>query len=88
MNNLIPILILLGGAALGALITWLIVSARAKRAFTDGKAESATQIATLNERFAAKEHSIWRTRPWKNFRRRPKAISIKDNKPSIRWSSR
>src|SRR2546430_9651411 len=58
MNNLIPILILLGGAVLGALITWLIVSARAKRAFADGKAESATQIATLNERFAAKEHEL------------------------------
>ncbi|HEX7721738.1 MAG TPA: DNA recombination protein RmuC [Pyrinomonadaceae bacterium] len=58
MNNLVPILILLAGAALGALITWLIVSARAKRAFTDGKAESATQIAALNERFAAKEHEL------------------------------
>src|SRR2546430_7671806 len=58
MNNLIPILILLAGAALGVLITWLIVSARAKRAFADGKAESATQIATLNERFAAKEHEL------------------------------
>ena len=58
MNNLIPILILLAGGALGALITWLIVSARAKRAFTDGKADSATQIATLNERFAAKEHEL------------------------------
>src|SRR5882724_976138 len=58
MNNLIPILILLAGAALGGLITWLIVSARAKRVFTDGKAESATQIATLTERFAAKEHEL------------------------------
>src|SRR5256885_9284584 len=58
MNSFIPILILLAGAALGALITWLIVSARAKRAFTDGKAESATQIATLNERFAAKDHEL------------------------------
>src|SRR2546421_1759109 len=58
MNSFIPILILLAGAALDALITWLIVSARAKRAFTDGKTESATQIATLNERFAAKEHEL------------------------------
>lgn len=58
MNNLIPILILLAGAALGALIIWLIVSARAKRAFTDGKAESATETATLQERLAAKDREL------------------------------
>src|SRR5437763_6169035 len=58
MTNLIPILILLAGAALGTLITWLTVRARARRAFADGKAESATQIATLKERFAAKEHEL------------------------------
>src|SRR2546430_14060502 len=58
MTNLIPILILLAGAALGALISWLAVRARAQRAFADGKAESATQIAAFNERVAAKEHEL------------------------------
>src|SRR5256714_3180132 len=58
MTNLIPILILLAGAALGALITWLTARARAQRAFADGKAESATQIAAFNERIAAKEHEL------------------------------
>src|SRR2546423_1518621 len=58
MTNLIPILILLAGAALGALITWLTARARAQRAFADGKAESATQIAAFNERIAAKEREL------------------------------
>src|SRR5438132_2493192 len=58
MANLIPILVLLTGAALGAAVTWLIVRARAKHAFADGKAESATQIAAFNERVAAKEHEL------------------------------
>ncbi len=60
MTNLIPILILLAGAALGAAIVWLIVRARAERAFADGKAESATQIAAFNERVAGKEHELSR----------------------------
>src|SRR2546421_11543687 len=58
MTNLIPILILLAGAALGAAIAWLILRARGQRAFADGKAESATQIAAFNERIAAKEHEL------------------------------
>src|SRR5438132_11066353 len=58
MANLIPILVLLTGAALGAAVTWLIVRARAKHSFADGKAESATQIAAFNERVAAKEHEL------------------------------
>src|SRR5262249_23187377 len=39
-----------------AAVAWLIVRTKANRAFDDGKAESATQIAALTERLAAKEN--------------------------------
>src|SRR6266849_1803893 len=58
MANLIPVLILLAGAALGAIVAALIFKAKAARAFEDGKAASATQIAAFNERLAAKEHEL------------------------------
>src|SRR3954454_6884946 len=60
MTSFIPIVILLAGAAIGALLVWLLVNARAKRAFADGKADSATQLATFNERLAAKERETVR----------------------------
>jgi DNA recombination protein RmuC len=60
MTSFIPIVILLAGAAIGALLAWLLVNARAKRAFADGKADSATQLATFNERLAAKERETLR----------------------------
>jgi DNA recombination protein RmuC len=60
MANFIPILILLVGAVIGAVLAWVMVSSRAKRAFEDGKADSATQLATFNERLAAKERETVR----------------------------
>jgi DNA recombination protein RmuC len=60
MTSFIPILILLAGAAIGALVAWLLLNAKAKRAFADGKADSATQLATFNERLAAKERETLR----------------------------
>ena len=58
MNALIPVLILLGGAALGAIIAALIFKTKANRAFEDGKADSATQLAAFTERLAAKENEL------------------------------
>jgi DNA recombination protein RmuC len=58
MANLIPVLILLVGAALGAIVAALIFKAKAGRAFEDGKSASATQIAAFGERLAAKEHEL------------------------------
>src|SRR3954466_14837868 len=60
MANFIPILILLVGAVIGAVLAWVMVSSRAKRAFEDGRADSATQLATFNERLAAKERETVR----------------------------
>src|SRR5215471_3972377 len=58
MTNLIPIFILLAGAVIGASLAWLVLNTKIKRSFKDGQADSATQIAAINERIAAKEHEV------------------------------
>src|SRR5436309_2448360 len=57
-SSMTAIVILLAGAALGAVVTWLIFRTKANQAYEEGKAESATQIATVNERMTAKEHEV------------------------------
>jgi len=54
------ILILLAGAALGAVVTWLIFRTKGQQDYEEGKAESATQIATVNERLTAKDQELLR----------------------------
>jgi DNA recombination protein RmuC len=58
MTDVIPVLILLAGAALGAVIAWLIFRAKANSAFEDGKNESATQLATFHERLVSKDNEL------------------------------
>src|SRR6185503_19098717 len=58
MTSLIPIVILLAGAAIGVVAACLVLNAKAKRAFTDGQSESATQLAAVNERLAAKDREL------------------------------
>src|SRR5438045_4791735 len=58
MTSLIPVLILLAGAALGAIVAALIFKTKTTRAFEAGKTESATQIATFTERLAAKDNEL------------------------------
>ena len=58
MTEVIPVLILLAGAALGAVIAWLILRAKANSAFEDGKNESATQLATFQERLVSKDNEL------------------------------
>src|SRR5687767_7153266 len=58
MTDVIPVLILLAGAALGAVIAWLILRAKANSAFEDGKNESATQLATFHERLVSKDNEL------------------------------
>jgi DNA recombination protein RmuC len=55
MDNLLPVVLLLFGAVLGATATWLALRAKSKRSYEDGQAARATEIATLNERLAAKD---------------------------------
>ncbi len=57
-GNLIPVATMLFGAAVGAMIVWLALRARTERSFEDGKSESATHIAALSERVAAKDQEV------------------------------
>ena len=57
METLIPIT-LAAGIAVGAVTVWLILNARNRRSFNDGKSAAVTEIATLNERLVAKEREL------------------------------
>src|SRR5256885_7395881 len=59
-GNLIPVATMLFGAAVGAVVVWLFLLAKTRRSFEDGKSESATQIAALHERVAAKDQALTR----------------------------
>src|ERR1043166_3281838 len=58
MDSLIPALTLIFGVAIGVVATWLALHAKWHRGFDDGKAASATEVAALNERIAAKEREL------------------------------
>src|ERR1051326_500402 len=58
MEPLIPVLTLVFGALVGAAVAWLALHAKAHRAFNDGKAASATELAAFQERVAAKDREL------------------------------
>jgi DNA recombination protein RmuC len=58
MEPLIPVLTLLFGALVGGAVAWLALHAKSHRAFDDGQAASATEIAALQERLAAKDREL------------------------------
>jgi len=58
MDSLIPVVMILAGVLVGALIVWLLLRGLAGRSYQDGKADSATEIATLNERHAARDREL------------------------------
>src|SRR5436190_8091884 len=60
MDSLIPVLTLILGAIIGAVVAWLALRARSQRAFADGRAAAATEIASLHERLAAKDRELQR----------------------------
>ena len=55
MNEFIPVALVLFGAVVGSVVVWLALRAKAKRSYEDGRTVSATEIAMLNERLAAKD---------------------------------
>src|SRR5882762_9875751 len=59
-SNFVSIATLLIGAAFGVTVAWLFLRARASRSYADGQADSATEIATLHERLAAKDRELQR----------------------------
>jgi DNA recombination protein RmuC len=58
MDSLIPVLMILIGAVVGAVVVWLILRAQSSRSYEDGKADSATQVAALRERLAARDQEV------------------------------
>ena len=58
MENLVPVLTLLFGAIVGGIVVWLVLRAKSQRAFETGRGASATEIATLQERVAAKSREL------------------------------
>jgi len=56
--DLIPLVATVLGVAFGAVVVWLALRTKAKRSYEDGKTDSATQIAALNERLAAKDREL------------------------------
>lgn len=58
MDGLIPVVMIFVGIAIGAVVAGLLLRAKAKRSYEDGKADSATEIATLQERLAAKDAEL------------------------------
>ena len=58
MDSLIPVLMIFIGAVVGAVVVWLILRAQSQRSYEDGKADSATQVAALQERLAARDQEV------------------------------
>lgn len=56
--NLISIVLLLIGLAVGALMVWLALRTRAEQSYKTAKAEAATQFASLQERLAARDQEL------------------------------
>jgi DNA recombination protein RmuC len=58
MDNLIPVVLFLVGALIGAIAIWLVLRGKAQRSYADGQADSMTEVATLQERLAAKDREL------------------------------
>jgi DNA recombination protein RmuC len=59
-SNLISILILLVGVALGGIFFWLVSRAKIRQSYDAAKAESAAQLATYQERLTAREQGLFK----------------------------
>jgi DNA recombination protein RmuC len=58
MDSLIPVVLFVVGAIIGAIVVWLVLRGKAQRSYAGGQADSMTEIATLHERLAAKEREL------------------------------
>src|SRR5258707_3349079 len=53
--DLIPVFLIFAGIFVGAAIVWLLLRAQSQRSHEKGQADSATQVAALQERLAARD---------------------------------
>jgi DNA recombination protein RmuC len=58
MDSLIPVVMILTGIVVGAVIVWLLLRAESQRSYEKGQADSATQVAALQERLAARDQEL------------------------------
>jgi DNA recombination protein RmuC len=58
MDSLIPVVMILTGIVVGAVIVWLLLRAQSQRSYEKGQADSATQVAALQERLAARDQEV------------------------------
>ena len=55
MDSLIPVVLIFSGIFVGAVVVWLLLRARSQRSYEKGLTDSATQVAALQERLAARD---------------------------------
>jgi DNA recombination protein RmuC len=55
MDSLIPVGLIFAGILVGAVVVWLLLRAQSKRSYEKGQGDSATQVAALRERLAARD---------------------------------
>jgi DNA recombination protein RmuC len=60
MEAFIPVVLIFGGIAIGALIVWLLMRTQSRRSFEQGQADGAMQIAALQERLSARDQEVQR----------------------------
>jgi DNA recombination protein RmuC len=53
--DLIPVFLIFAGIVVGAVVVWLLLRAQSQRSYEKGQADSATQVAALQERLAARD---------------------------------
>src|SRR6267378_7419539 len=58
MDSLIPVVMIFAGIVVGAGFVWLLLRAQSQRSYEKGQSNSATQVAALQERLAARDQEL------------------------------
>jgi DNA recombination protein RmuC len=58
MDSLIPVGLIFAGILVGGVVAWLLLRAQSQRSYEKGQADSATQVAALRERLAARDQEV------------------------------
>jgi DNA recombination protein RmuC len=58
MDSLIPVALIFSGIVVGAVVVWLLLRAQWRQSYEKGQADSATQVAALQERLGARDQEV------------------------------
>jgi DNA recombination protein RmuC len=58
MDSLIPVALISSGIVVGAVVVWLLLRAQWQQSYEKGQADSATQVAALQERLGARDQEV------------------------------